>query len=515
MSVAPQIAAAAHCMVSSGHRSATASALRILQDGGNAVDAAVAGAAVLSVVLPYACGLGGDVYMLIYEKNTGKIHGLNGTGRAPTAATPESFDGAIPREGIHAATVPGMVQGWQDALDRFGGRDLADLLQPAIQLAADGFPAHRAFIENTQNRESLLQKSPEATATFLAGGKPPAPDDPVRQPALAELLSSIAKGGARDFYEGGIAARLVAGFQALDGLLSREDMAAHRSLWQEPISAPFYGTDVVTMPPNSWGIALLLQLIELEALKIGERDPAGAEFVADGIAARRAAYRAAASLVADPERVEADARELVQNWIAGQADANNSTDPVPLEGRGSDTSNLVVVDQAGNAVSLIQSVSTPYGSGVVIDGMLLNNRLQGFNLDPTSANCVGPAKRPAHTLAPVLVMRDGELSMTLGTPGAPGQTCTMAQFLARVLACGESLEAAAAAPRWSVDFAGKPIIEDIVDGGRLAALEALEPDITVRPTGWITFGSVKAISRSETGLNGIADGRRVAAVCGA
>ena len=497
-------------VVSAGHRLASEAGIAVLRDGGNAVDASIAAALVLAVVCPYAVSLAGDLYALVYEPKSGAVAGLNATGTSPLAATRERFAEGMPGTGILSATVPGMLRGLEDLRARFGTRALATLLQPALRLAEDGFPVHRQLAANTADRAALLTKNAAARALFLPGGEALAEQAHFRQPDLAAVLRAIASEGVDSFYRGEIAGLMVEAAQAAGGLFTAQDFTAHESLWQEPIAAPFYGHDVLTMPPNSFGATLLWQLLALERGRIDRVAPESADFVLQGYAARRDAYRAVAWLVADPRRTETTLRHAL--IAAVTSDAPRPAAPEPAEARDRCTTCVTAIDRDGMAVSLIESVSAPYGAGVVLEGtgILLNNRMAGFNIDPQSDNCVAPAKRPANTLAPCLVMKDGALVMSLGTPGTVGQTCTLAQFLARVLACGEDAALAASAPRWSVDFQGKLVVEETMAAELREAVQARAPEARAMREGWISFGSIKLAMPTPDGLLGIADHRRVA-----
>ncbi len=495
-------------VVATGHGLATDAALAVLKDGGNAADAAVVSALVLAVVCPYATTLGGDVYALVYDKS-GKISGLNGTGCSPASANADRFKDGVPGGGPLAATIPGLLRGLADLNAKFGSRDFASLMTPAIKLAEDGFSVHRQLAANTADRAALLMKNDAAKALFLPGGKPLVEGDRFVQPELAQILRTVQAGGVNAFYRGGLAQKMAGASDAIGGLFTEEDFAAHCSLWQEPIAAPFYGHDVVTMPPNSFGATLLFRLLDLEAADIGAGDPNGLDFILKGYEARRVAYRQAAKLIADPRMSEDKLRRALADAIAGQS---REATPIPAEARDRCTTCAVAIDRDGMAVSLIESVSAPYGSGVVLDGtgILLNNRMAGFNNDPASDNVVAPKKRPANTLAPCLVTKNGKLVMSLGTPGTVGQTCTLAQFLARVLACGEDAAVAAETPRWSVDFAGKLVVEDTMEAGLRQAVLARNPEAKPMREGWISFGSIKLAMVDDGNYSGVADHRRVA-----
>jgi gamma-glutamyltranspeptidase/glutathione hydrolase len=510
-----QTAQGAHGVIVAGHSLASEAGLGVLQDGGNAVDAAIAAALVLCVVCPYACTLGGDLYALVHHPRSG-IAGLNATGRSPLAASAERFADGIPGNGVLAATVPGLLRGLGDLQERFGTRDFASLMQPAIRLAEEGFPVHRQLALNTAERASLLAKDAGASALFLPGGEPLAEGSRFVQPALAGVLRRIAAHGVEAFYTGELAERIAAASAKLGGLIAAEDLARHQSLWQAPIAAPFYGHEVVTMPPNSFGATLLFQLLALEAGGIDAADPRSVDFIRKGYAARRSAYRSVAQLIADPSRGEAALRERLAAAIAESGHAAPLEGAEPAESRDRCTTCAVVVDRDGMAVSLIESISAPYGAGVVLEGtgILLNNRMAGFSSDPASPNGIAPGKRPANTLAPCLVMKDGRLAMSLGTPGTVGQTCTLAQFLARVLACGEDAAEAVAAPRWSVDFKGKLVVEEGMDAALRRAVLDAEPEARTMRDGWISFGSLKAALAAESGWRSIADWRRAAVALG-
>lgn len=501
-------------IVATGHAAASEAAIDVLRDGGNAVDAAVAAALVLAVVAPYATSLGGDLYALVHDPKRGETIGLNATGCAPAAATAERFAAGLPANGPLSATVPGMLKGLADLLQRFGTRDLASLLQPAIGLAAHGFPVHRQLAANTADRAAFLTKDKEAAALFLPGGTPLEEGQKFAQPELAMVLRQVSKDGVDNFYRGRLAGQMAKASAAVGGLVTAEDFAAHQSLWQAPIAAPFYGHEILTMPPNSYGATLLFQLLALEAAAIDKLKPESAEFILAGYDARKSAYRQAAKLIADPRVTEEKLRRALAEAIAIRGPAPLAADPP--EARDRCTTCVVAIDQGGMAVSLIESVSAPYGAGVVLEGtgILLNNRMAGFSPDAASANAVAPGKRPANTLAPCLVLKEGRLVMSLGTPGTVGQTCTLAQFLARVLACGEDPARAAAAARWSVDFQGKLVLEDGMEPGLREAVLTRAPEAKVMHTGWISFGSIKLAMVSGDEFFGVADRRRVATTLG-
>jgi gamma-glutamyltranspeptidase/glutathione hydrolase len=497
-------------MVATGHVHGTEAALEILTSGGNAVDAAIAAAFVLAVVCPYATSLGGEFFTLIHDPRLPQPLGLNASGFSPAATAA----GAPARNGPLSATVPGLVRGLDQLWRRYGTKPWAALLAPAIAHARNGFRVHQTLAENTADRAELLVKDAVASALFLPGGVPLREGSTFVQPELAETLEAIAAGGADAFYDGPLAQRFIDGCTAGGSILSRADLRDHTSLWQTPLSVSFYGRDVWTMPPNSYGPTLLLQLLDLAEMNIASIDPDTADFIDAGIEARRRAYAAAAEWTADPRECEANAAAFIAAAVARGHYAIPGAEPDQPRDRC--TTNAIVVDATGLAVSLVESVSAPFGAGVVAagTGVLLNNRMAGFNAKPGHLNAIAPRKRPANTLAPCLVTRAGKLEMTLGTPGTVGQTCTLAQFLARTLAHGEHPAAAAAAPRWSVDFEGRPIVEDTMNAALRNEVLARHAGARVMPAGWISFGSIKLAAVTDHGYEGVADTRRAATTAG-
>jgi gamma-glutamyltranspeptidase/glutathione hydrolase len=513
--MAVQFATGSRGIVASGHPLATDAALEVLKKGGNAVDAAICGALALTVTCPYATSLAGDMYMLVYKPGMSScdVIGLNATGCAPAVATVDQFPDGMPRSGIRAATVPGFLAGAADALDRLGTITLAEAIAPAVELAESGFPVHPYFTKNIVDRRELLAKDPAAGALFLPGGEPLSAGKHFVQADLAATLREVARNGVEGFYRGALGKRIVAAVRKAGGLFDESDFAAHRSLWQTPVSGPFRGHMVWTMPPNSYGATLLLQLIDLEANGITGIDPDGLDFIVEGFAARKKSYAAAAKFIADPELAEEKLAKVLETAIAdGRLPALGGTKPA--EAQDSSTTNIVVIDKDGMAVSLIESISTPFGAGIVLEGtgIVLNNRIGGFNTDPASINCVAPGKRPAHTLAPCIVTKGARLAMTIGTPGTVGQTCVLAQILSRILACGQTPETAIAAPRWSADFQGKLVVEDTMPAPLRDA--AIAAGAQTMPAGWISFGSIKLAMPGGGAFAAYADDRRSASAAG-
>jgi gamma-glutamyltranspeptidase/glutathione hydrolase len=493
--------------VSSGHRLASEIVVQTYLDGGNIIDAVVAGAAVLGVVLPYACGIGGDAYLLYHEADTGITHALNGTGAAPSGAVLERFAGGIPSTGIHAPTVPGALALWEDALALYGTRSLGETLRPAIALARDGFPVHLGLIENIEEKHALIRRDKECARLFL--GEHVKLGLPFVQEDLARVLQTIAAEGAQAFYAGGLGDEFVTKSAAAGGLFSRDDLIRHKTLRQNPLRYRFYGHDVVTMPPNSVGLHLLLQLAALQRAAVHDLDPDTVAFWRLTIACWRWSLRVSENAVGDPEDTEVIAERLLRSVQSGANPVETTDVPAPSSG---DTSNLVAMDEKGNCVSLIQSVSAPFASGIVLPGtgILLNNRMRGFDIRRGNPNCVGPGRRPKHTLVPVMIEYDGEAVMAIGTPGAAGQPLTLAQILARSYACGEDLATAVQAPRWSVGLSNQLMVEPATAPEIIESLHTDDDALEICSERHVRFGSVKAAFRHNGRLRAVADYRRVA-----
>jgi len=496
--------------VSSGHHLASQAAVDTYRQSGNVIDAAIVGAGVLGSLLPYACGIGGDAYLLYYNARNNKVYSLNGTGAAPSGATPDRFGDRMPNSGIQSSTIPGALALWEDALARFGTLSLAEALLPAIRYARDGFPVHLGLVENIEEKHALIQRNAEAARLFLPK-KPLIIGDLFTQPDLRRVLEQIAERGAHDFYRGKLALELTSKIVDAGGLFATSDFYNHETLEQNPIGTSFYGHEVLTMPPNSVGLHLLLQLRALESIGISDCSPDGIDFWRNTIAAWRWALAVSGGMIGDPSEKTMDLAKIALNM------------PIPLQevfehkaprfaAQSADTSNLVIMDHDGNAVSLVQSVSAPFASGVVLPGtgILMNNRMRGFSTEHGSINRVGPGRRPKHTLVPALVMKAQRAVMAIGTPGAAGQPLTLAQVLARILAHSEDPKDAIQAPRWSVGLNNEIIVEKATPSLIIEDLRRDEPEFDVMSERHVRFGSVKSVAQRDGGLQAVADYRRVA-----
>jgi gamma-glutamyltranspeptidase / glutathione hydrolase len=448
---------ARHGVVSAPHYLAAQAGLDMLKAGGNALDAAIAANAVLQVVTPFVVGLGGDLFLLLFEAQSGRLHGLNASGRAPAAATIERYHAlghaTMPRFGIHTVTVPGCADGWGMAAKRFGRLGLQRVLAPAIHYAESGFPMgpalHRAL--------TFMKTQPHTHRSFienyLPDGEVPSIGSIARAPALARTLAAIAEHGPEIFYRGAIAEQIAAFFAREGGLITGEDLAAHSGEWVEPLSVPFADLDVYELPPNTQGVTALQMLGMLDGLPLGD-SPLDARTVHAAVEVKKLAFADRDRYLTDPAFMRLDPRELIapaylreRGALVNSRHARAAAVPTALSG---DTVYLCAADEEGNAVSLIQSNYRGFGSGYVVDdtGIALQNRGAYFSLDPEAANALAPNKRTLHTLIPSLAMRNGRPAVIFGTMGGDGQAQTHAQVYTALARFGLNIQAAIELPRW-------------------------------------------------------------------
>ena len=463
-----------HGAVVAPHHLASAAGLAILRAGGHAVDAAIATNAVLAVVDPAACGIGGDAFWLIWDAGRGEQLALNGSGRAPRARDAARLraagHAAVPLRGPHSITVPGAVRSWADAHRRFGRLAPATLLASAIDLAAGGFPAWPGFIDAVERGGPIVEAALGADAPFFATFRPHRrpwrAGELVRLPALARTLETLARDGFDALYEGPLAERQAAALATLGGGFATSDFTDHASTWETPIAATYRGLRVTTHPPNSSGIVALELLRILEAFE----PPTASSFGSDGIGDARWIHlgiEASKRAMADRDRYLTDptfrevpvAALLDRDHVATRAasiDAERASRPpassTPI---GGGTVFLAVADGDGNAVSLIESNYMGFGSGVVdpATGIHYQNRGSSFSLEPDHANVLEPGKRPLHTLMPTMLFRAGEPGpwVVAGSMGGDAQPQIHAQLVSGLVDGGLDLRTAVAAPRWFVE----------------------------------------------------------------
>jgi gamma-glutamyltranspeptidase/glutathione hydrolase len=453
---------ATHGMAATSMPAATLTALDVLRAGGNALDAAIAACAVLCVIEPQSTGIGGDCFCLYAPAGTSNVIALNGSGRAPAAATIDWYEGqgitAIDNTSAHAVTVPGAMSAWAVLLAAYGRKGLDELLQPAIRFAAEGWPVHPKVSWDWQRHVPKLRKN--GALSFLPGGRAPNPGDLFRQPALAETLRSIARHGVKAFYEGPIAADIVATLRARGGLHTEEDFAvsAADAEFVEPITLNWRGYDVYQCPPNGQGIVALMILGMLGGLPSASDGPLGALRYHRHVEAARLAYRDRDAFLADPSLADVPVKTLLSDgYLSGLRALINDTktlSALPSAGATTsvphrDTVYLCVVDQDGNACSFINSLFEGFGSAILAErsGVMLQNRGFGFRVERGHPNCIAPRKRPMHTIMPGMIMRNGQAVMPYGVMGGHFQPMGHSLFLTNMLEYGLDIQEAIDLPR--------------------------------------------------------------------
>ncbi|MGH8057151.1 MAG: gamma-glutamyltransferase [Candidatus Entotheonellia bacterium] len=497
-------------MVAAHHPLAAQAGLEMLKKGGNAVDAAVAANAVLGAVYPHMNGIGGDLFMLIYIAKDQKVYALNASGRSPYAMTRDYFTqkglDRVPLQGsLLPVSVPGAVDGWDQALRRFGRLTLADVLQPAIDIAANGFAVTEHLARASQTSHELLLKTPTTAKMLTRDGQPFQAGDVLVLKDYAGSLRKCAVGGRDVFYQGELAQAMVKYSQENGGLLSLKDFADHRSTWVEPITTSYRGYTVYEFPPNTQGIALLQLLNMVEAYDLKAMGHNSAETLHLFAEAKKLAFADLDKYITDPDFATVPVKGLASKEYAAKRrkliDPNRAATSVAGGDAESDTITLQVVDREGNGVSLIQSLYFAWGSGVVAGdtGILLQNRAGYFTLDPIHVNRLEPHKRTFHTLNPAMLFKDGKPFLLVATRGAGGQVQTLLSVITNMIDFGMNPQEAVEAARWlhGIVVPGNP--PDLLNlEGRIApdvakALEAKGHKVKVHPPFTQTMGAVTAI----------------------
>jgi gamma-glutamyltranspeptidase / glutathione hydrolase len=496
---------------------ASAVALQVLQEGGTAVDAAVAASAVLSLVEPHMTGPGGDLFALVWDPASRRVVGLDASGRAGSLMTPERMatDGfeRVPYQGPGSVTVPGAVAGWAALLERFGTRTLREVLAPAIDLARNGFPVSPIIAGQWAAQAELLQGNPGAAATYLdAEGRAPEAGTWFRNPDLAASLRAIAEEGSGALYGGGLGQRVVEGLSELGGYLTLDDLRDMRVDWVEPISTDYRGWRVWEMPPAVQGIAALQMLELLEPFDLKSMGHNSPEYLHHLIEAKKLAF-ADLDHVADRDHMVLDPDALLDpDYVASRRAlidprrAAERRDPGEVVGQ-SETVFLVVADRNGMMVSFIHSIYEYFGSGVVIPGtgFVLQNRGAGFTLDEGHPNRIAPGKRPFHTLIPGFVTRDDEPVMAFGVMGGSMQPQGHVQLLLNLFDFEMDLQQAVDAARFRHMGGLRVAIERVTPEVRMA-LEVLGH--TVIPWQPVAFGGAQVVWRLDRGWAAASDPRK-------
>jgi gamma-glutamyltranspeptidase/glutathione hydrolase len=454
---------AKHGMVATSHPLAAQAGLDILKAGGNAADAAIATNAMLGVVEPMSCGIGGDVFVIYWDAKTQKLYGLNGSGRSPYALNRQVFKekglSQIPLEGPLPWSVPGCVHGWGELRGRFGKLPLAQILKPAIETAEEGCPVPEVIAGAWKASEAGLKRWPASAATFLIDGqRAPREGELMKNPNLAASLRLIAERGPDAFYKGKIAQTIVAFSEKNGGFFSLKDFADHQSEWIEPVSTNYRGYDVWELPPNGQGIAALEMLNILEQWNIASLGHSSAEHIHLFIEAKKLAFADRAKFYADPAFEKLPVAELISKEYgkrqAKRIDMNRAAEDVPAGDAKfalGDTIYLTVVDKDRNCCSFIQSNFHSFGSLVVPGdvGFAMQNRGQLFALDDTHLNRLEPHKRPFHTIIPAFITKDDKPYFCFGVMGGDMQPQGHVQIVMNLIDFGMNVQAAGDAPRVS------------------------------------------------------------------
>ena len=509
-------------MVATSQPLASAAGLEVLQRGGNAIDAAITAAAVLSVTEPHMTGIGGDMFAIVWLAREQKLVALNASGRAGSLMTRDALQarGFRPgvQQGVLSVTVPGALAGWGLLVRTYGSRPLAEALQPAIRYARDGFPVTPIIAEQWADETALLRQDPAAAATFLPGGRAPKAGEWFQNPDYARTLQTIADSGTSVFYGGSLGQRIVSRLSALGGFLTLDDLRKNAPSWVTPMSVPFQGYRVWELPPNNQGIAALEMLRILEPYDLRAMGHNSAAYLHHLIEAKKLAYADLERFVGDadhldmpPEWMLSDAFIAERRSHLDPARAQARVDPGPLR-TACETIYLTTADADGNMVSLINSTYDAFGSGIVVPGtgFALHNRGAGFTLTPGLPNTAAPGKRPFHTLIPGFVTRtEGAREqpyMSFGLMGGGMQAQGHVQFLLNHFVFGMDLQRAIDAARFRHLDGQRVAIETPVGDEVRAALAAMgHVLVDERP---VSFGGAQAIVRLPKGYAAGSDPRK-------
>lgn len=523
---------ASHGMVAAAQPLAVQIGLDVLRQGGSAVDAAIATNVALSLMEPTSCGLGGDLFAILWDPKSKKVVGLNASGRAPRALTVDKVkpapDGTIPLYSPFSWTVPGAVDGWFELHARYGRLPMKKILEATIRAAEEGFPVSPVIAGYWENAPKRFGQAPGFAEVFLPGGRPPRAGELFKNPALARTLRTLSQRGRDAFYKGSIAASLVKFSTAQGGFFSAEDFASHRSTWDEPISTDFHGYTVHELPPPGQGLAALQLLNLLERFDLKAMGRASPDFWHVMAEAKKLVFADRARYYADPAFAKVPVAELLskeyakkraaQIDLARAATADSPGDPAELGG--TDTTYLSTADSSGMMVSLIQSNYTGFGSGYTVPelGFGIHSRGGLFSLKDGHPNRLEPGKRPFHTIIPALVTKDGAPLLVFGVMGGDMQPQGHAQVLVNLLLLGADLQQAGDAPRFYHSGSTEPTGVAMKEGGVLH----LEPEVPkaiadelkkrghrIEPAATSAYGGYQAIWRDPaTGIYAGATERR-------
>jgi gamma-glutamyltranspeptidase/glutathione hydrolase len=499
---------ARNCVATSQPLAAQAG-LAMLQKGGSAVDAAVATAIALTVVEPVMNGLGSDVFAIVWDGTT--LIGLNASGRSPAGWVPSRFPGAhMPERGWDSATVPGAVSAWVALHARFGRLPFADLFEPAIRYAHDGFLVSPNIAAIWERQVALLRGEPGFAEAFLPDGRAPKAGEHFRPPHQAETLEAIAQSDGESFYRGALAERIALAAAEAGAAMTADDLTAHQADWVTPIAAAFREHRVHELPPNGQGIAALVALGILERCDLAGLAPDSPELLHLEIEALKRGVADARAHVADPAFMRIDPEALLEDArltdLARSIDPRHAAMPAPAL-RESSTVYLATADQSGMMVSLIQSNYHGFGSGVVVPGtgIALNNRGSCFVTDAAHPNAVGPRKRPFNTIIPGFITKDGAPIAAFGVMGGTMQPQGHVQIVRRLLHSGQNPQAAIDAPRWRVEEDEVWVEDHLPETARRGLAARGHP---LQQATHLDFGASQIVWRVEGGYVAASEGRR-------
>ncbi len=503
---------------------ASQAAAQILAEGGSAADAAVAANAMMGLVSPMMCGVGGDMFCLVYDAKTKKVYGLNASGWSPRGLTLELLRTKgftnMPQGGIHSVTVPGCVSGWDKLVTRFGRKSLAELVRPAIEMAERGFPVTELDASYWAASEKKLVKTANATRTFLRAGKPLKVGELFRNPDLAGTYRRIAQHGKDGFYTGETSQRIINLSGQLGGTMQLDDLREFEARWVEPISTTYRGWNVYEIPPNGQGIAALAMLNIMERFPLAQSAANSAETLHIMIEAKKLAYADMLQYVGDPDYAKVPVAQILakshgaaraQRINAQQANCEVSAS-VTFEA-GPDTTYLCVVDKDGNMVSYIQSNYESFGSGLVPEGcgFALQNRGALFSLNAQHPNALAGRKRPLHTIIPAMMAKD-DVRIAFGIMGGWNQSQAHAQFVSKVVDYGMNIQSALDSPRFTkLTFAGCDVkVESRIGPEVREELRKRGHEVQVLPAFAQEVGGGQAVMRDySAGVNfGASDPRK-------
>jgi gamma-glutamyltranspeptidase/glutathione hydrolase len=513
---------AANVVASSQHLAATAG-LRMLARGGNAVDAAIASAAAITVVEPTNNGIGADAFCILWDGS--KLVGLNASGHSPALMTPDQYKGQdkMPNVGWASVSTPGAVSLWVELHKRYGKLPFADLFEPAIKYASDGFRVSYMVARQWDRAIDRLKGQESWVKAFLPGGRAPKPGELWKFPDQAKTLAKIAESKGEAFYRGELAEAIDKYAKETGGALRKEDLAAHQPDWVDPIGLTYRGTTLHEIPPSGQGIAACMALGILENFDLAGHDGDGPEVAHLRIEAMKLAFADIWRYVADPRFMEVTpAQMLDKQYLKSRAkliDPKKAKDFGPGIPKDGGTIYLGTADESGMMVSLIQSNYTGFGSGIVVPGtgIALQNRATGFVTAAGHANQVGPKKRPFHTIIPAFITKDDKPVATFGLMGGAMQPQGHMQVFSRIVDYGQNPQAAIDAPRWRVHEVDKTVwTEEHMPTATLEGLAARGHKLT--PTKWpsFDFGSSQIIWRFPDGgpYLGASESRRDGAAVG-